>query len=199
MAEKVSLVDGRPLVCPVCGDSFTWPPVLSRHFNRHHPGETLPRRVCSIDGCDRVHSGHGLCDAHLQRVRKGGDVRADVPLRHRSPEEWTTADRFWFFVSMPDGLSGCWTWTGAISAYGYAVLKTEPGVTSFVHRWALGYFRNEVPRDRDADHVCHNEDRTCPGGVTCPHRRCVNPDHLRAATRSENVSAGRRHDPAVAA
>jgi hypothetical protein len=28
-------------------------------------------RVCSVDKCDKKHKGHGLCDTHLKRQRKG--------------------------------------------------------------------------------------------------------------------------------
>jgi len=33
----------------------------------------MGKRTCSIDGCDRVHKGHGLCMMHLRRVRNYGD------------------------------------------------------------------------------------------------------------------------------
>ena len=29
-------------------------------------------RTCSVDGCERKHSGRGYCDAHLQRVKATG-------------------------------------------------------------------------------------------------------------------------------
>jgi hypothetical protein len=32
-----------------------------------------PQRVCSVEGCDRVHYGVGLCSAHWQRAQKYGD------------------------------------------------------------------------------------------------------------------------------
>lgn len=43
----------------------------------------------------------------------------------------------------------------------------------------------------DLDHECHNRDLTCPGGPSCLHRRCVNPAHLRPATRQVNRQQGR--------
>jgi len=41
------------------------------------------------------------------------------------------------------------------------------------------------------DHLCHNEDLTCPGGSTCLHRGCIEPTHLEAVTNSENILRGR--------
>jgi hypothetical protein len=43
------------------------------------------------------------------------------------------------------------------------------------------------------DHTCHNEAAQrgeCAGGWTCEHRACVNLDHLRLVSPSENVLAG---------
>lgn len=44
-----------------------------------------------------------------------------------------------------------------------------------------------VPKGLVIDHTCHNTDPSCPGGPSCPHRRCINPDHLEAVTQRENV------------
>lgn len=36
------------------------------------------------------------------------------------------------------------------------------------------------------DHTCHEADASCPGGVGCLHRLCVNPAHLEEVTNREN-------------
>jgi hypothetical protein len=36
------------------------------------------------------------------------------------------------------------------------------------------------------DHLCHNADWDCPGGPTCPHRLCINIEHLGEASLAEN-------------
>jgi hypothetical protein len=41
------------------------------------------------------------------------------------------------------------------------------------------------------DHQCHNQDKSCAGGDTCPHRCCCNPAHLELATGRENVLRGK--------
>jgi len=42
------------------------------------------------------------------------------------------------------------------------------------------------------DHICHNADPTCLGGPTCPHRACVNTDHLEPVTPGENTRRARQ-------
>lgn len=38
---------------------------------------------CSVEGCDRPIVGIGLCGAHEQRMRKYGDVLADIPIQEK--------------------------------------------------------------------------------------------------------------------
>ena len=37
------------------------------------------------------------------------------------------------------------------------------------------------------DHLCHDP-ATCPGGTSCRHRLCVNPDHLQQTTPAANAA-----------
>ena len=46
-------------------------------------------KVCSIQGCEGKHKGHGLCDKHYQRMKRWGDplatkVNQHMPLRTAS-------------------------------------------------------------------------------------------------------------------
>ena len=43
----------------------------------------MPRKPCSIDGCDREAVSRGWCHGHYQRWVRLGDVRADRPLGRR--------------------------------------------------------------------------------------------------------------------
>ncbi len=79
---------------------------------------------------------------------------------------------------------GCWEWVGPVNANGYALLGN--GQTG--HRYFYQVFRGEIPDDLVLDHVCHTT--LCPGGPTCPHRRCIRPDHLNITTRGANVLRG---------
>jgi Recombination endonuclease VII len=46
-------------------------------------GVDVPKRTCSVDGCDRPHKGKGLCAPHGERLAKTGDLRPDLPIGTR--------------------------------------------------------------------------------------------------------------------
>lgn len=89
-----------------------------------------------------------------------------------------------FFARVGGGNSeGCWPWTGeVVSGYGkfWVGGKREPA-----HRWSYERFVAAVPDGLQIVHLCHDP-AECEGGTTCPHRRCVNPDHLTTSASSEN-------------
>lgn len=81
-------------------------------------------------------------------------------------------DRFWAKVDMA-GPGGCWLWTGALSSgYGsFGVGRTS----KYAHRIAYELVTGEDISGLDLDHR-----------VTCL-KSCVNPAHLRPATRKQNL------------
>lgn len=93
--------------------------------------------------------------------------------------------------------NGCWHWTGQIerTGYGRATVNRWPHLA---HR--VAYERSHGvhlaprghPDHRQVDHSCHNRSKSCQGGPTCLHRRCVNPAHLVLATALENTEASNR-------
>lgn len=112
--------------------------------------------------------------------------------------------RFW--VKVERSTNGCWHWKGSRdrkTGYGqFAIGKRAEGkrTTVVAHRWAFHVLvRPLIPRGQpghlQVDHDCHNRSRSCRGGSTCLHRRCVNPNHLRPRTPVEN-SQGSRHTAA---
>jgi hypothetical protein len=111
------------------------------------------------------------------------------------PKPRPEADRFWAMVNFGDGTI-CYLWTGHTNGDGYGLFRvgslTDGTRTKVLaHRWAFHEGHGHWPVN-DADHTCHNEDPNCPGGKACLHRRCVRLDHLRDATRSENLAASGR-------
>lgn len=80
---------------------------------------------------------------------------------------------------MPEPNSGCWLWTGYVAPNGYGKMQVKlPGggwTTKYAHREIYKAVKGEIPPGLDIDHRCRQ-------------RCCVNPDHLRPATRKENVA-----------
>lgn len=95
--------------------------------------------------------------------------------------------RFWERVRERE--DGCWEWTGLLTEAGYG-RASSPFKTQKAHRWA--YLALVGPADGlGLDHLCHNRDAACLGGIACPHRRCVNPVHLEPVTNAVNVLRGK--------
>lgn len=97
------------------------------------------------------------------------------------------------------GEHDCWLWTGAVQSRGYGSFGFGPrGATqSFLaHRLAYHWFVGPIAEGMTIDHVCHNLDRTCVGGVDCIHRLCVNPTHLEPVPSSVNSARTTHHNAA---
>lgn len=88
--------------------------------------------------------------------------------------------RFWAKVS-ENPETGCWEWTGAknrTGGYGvFGPLADSPYGGRCAHRIAFTVLGGSIPQGFDLDHLCRV-------------RHCVNPAHLEAVTRSENVLRG---------
>lgn len=73
----------------------------------------------------------------------------------------------------PEPNSGCWLWTGALSAGVYGSMAYE-GRMQKVHRVAYRLLVGEIPENMTLDHLCRTPS-------------CCNPDHLEPVTQSENL------------
>lgn len=110
--------------------------------------------------------------------------------RHRCREcsvPGSPADRFWPKVDRR-GPSDCWPWLGR-TFRGYGKFEYEGG--QLAHRFAYEQEVGPIPVGLVVDHTCHTADATCRLGTDCPHRRCVNPAHLRCVTATENSREAR--------
>lgn len=94
---------------------------------------------------------------------------------------------FWAKVDKTDT---CWLWTAGTNGNGYGRTDHE-GRKQYVHRLAYVDVNGLIPDGLTIDHLCMNT-------------RCVNPEHLQAVTRGENMRRGyaiptrvavRRHEP----
>ncbi len=93
--------------------------------------------------------------------------------------------------------NGCWQWdTVTPTGYGGRFGAGGKGGKSYrPHRWSYEHLGPEIraiPDGMTTDHLCHKPEE-CPGGNSCPHRRCVNPDHIEVVTTQVNTERG--HGP----
>jgi hypothetical protein len=142
--------------------------------------------TCSIEGCAKPRQGRGWCAMHYKRWSKYGSPLEDIePKRVYS----TLEERFLAKVSPPDN-DGCTLWKASMNNYGYGTFIIGRKVKK-AHRVSYELEFGRIPEGLEIDHTCHTRDKSCKGGVTCKHRRCVNPRHLEPVTPRENYLRGR--------
>lgn len=125
--------------------------------------------ACSIDECEKPTRARGWCNAHWIRWKRHGDTNICLT-NHHLP----LIERFWMKVEKG---SDCWNWAGALDTLGYGQfagsVNGEKG-RSMAHRFAYEILVGLIPEGLEVDHRCSN-------------RKCVNPAHLRLATRKQNM------------
>lgn len=83
---------------------------------------------------------------------------------------------------------GCWLWKNP-ATFGYGVIWIN-GRPIKAHRAVYELLVGKIPDGHELDHLCHTQDASCVGGVTCPHRACVRPEHLEPVLPGENFKRG---------
>lgn len=127
-------------------------------------------RLCSIPDCGKPHKGRGYCQAHLVRLRKKGSPMDHVPVR-----EMGKTERFIEEVSREPDTDQCIEWPYAKDAVGRGWGRYR-GRHILASRAVCIEAHGSPPTDlHEAAHSCGNG-----------HMGCVNPHHLRWATRKEN-------------
>lgn len=84
---------------------------------------------------------------------------------------------------------GCILYGGTIMNRGYGQICLG-GRQMLAHRAAYELLIGPIPDGLVIDHRCHNQDLGCRGGDNCPHRRCINVEHLEPVTLAENTRRG---------
>jgi hypothetical protein len=123
-------------------------------------------KICAFDPCENIRRPNSrLCGTHKSQRERGKELTA-------VPPKMTDAERFW---SKVDKTGECWTWTDPLSPSGYGRINIggRKGRYWQAHRLSYVMAFGAVADDMDIDHQCLN-------------RPCVNPCHLRAATRKQN-------------
>lgn len=140
-----------------CSAHYAW------HRKRGAP--KITRSGCVVDGCKRKHFGHGYCSMHWRRLDRHGSVE-----RRRA----TTDDhRATIEAALATDTKECILWPFGSGENEYAGI-TFPGYDVLAHRYVCEQRHGPCPIDKlDAAH-------------SCGRKRCINPNHLRWATRAEN-------------
>lgn len=121
--------------------------------------------ICSVPGCGKKSQGKGLCGMHRQRMRAYGTV--DLPERETKLEWLARHARY-------DG-DDCIVWPFAHALHGRGIVQADGKSRSAPNVMArLAHGEPPTP-SHEAAHTCGNG-----------HKGCLNPRHLRWATRVEN-------------
>lgn len=76
--------------------------------------------------------------------------------------------------TMPEPNTGCWLWCGSLTgAFNYGVFYSQKKGRMLAHRYSYELHKGSIPDGLCIMHMCDNP-------------ICVNPDHLKPGTRSEN-------------
>lgn len=125
------------------------------------------RRICAFPDCGRSVSADGLCLQHLKQRREGRELK---PIGYKP----TLLERVETLTSKPEGENGCWRWHGHFNDYGRPRIH-QRGKQHVVARLVLEAQTGPAPDGKP--YACHD----------CGNGWCVNPNHLRWDSPTENA------------
>ena len=125
---------------------------------------TSKRKTCSIENCQEKHEARGWCKKHYLRWYKHGDPTFFTGKRSLCLEE--------AFQNKTERQGDCLIWTGHKNTAGYGQMVSKRK-SILAHRYSWERVNGKIPDGMEIDHKCWNPS-------------CVNIEHLRLATSSQN-------------
>lgn len=142
-------------------------------------GAKPPRGLCSVPGCDRPHASKGLCVAHRTRLDRHGDVTRGGPVKSKAKKGDLLG---WLRRHVAHEGADCLIWPFVRDTSGYGGVHYL-GRDDRAHRVMCALAHGAPPNPKyEAAHSCGRG-----------HDGCVNPKHLRWATRAENAADKIQH------
>lgn len=148
---------------------------------------TQDQNLCGC-GCGEL-AGFYKSGGGPDRVTQGAPKKFIHGHHSRLPENQRPAADFDSCYTVQP--NGCHTWnviSPGCDGYGAYWIG---GRKRKAHRYAYERANGPIPKGMHVDHLCHDP-ATCKGGADCPHRACVNPEHLAIATHAGNCRRGNR-------
>jgi hypothetical protein len=128
------------------------------------------RSICSIPGCGRFCKGHSFCNLHYQRWKAHGNPNTVLIAADGEPMAWILAH-------CETTSQECLTWPFGRIPRGNSIIKAG-GRTQIASRVMCEIIHGAPPTPG------HEAAHSCGKG----HEACMNPNHLRWATPSENAA-----------
>jgi hypothetical protein len=128
------------------------------------------KRICSVDGCGKTHLARGLCGTHYTRWQRTGSAEGPNRTPRGAPLAFIKA-------ALQGDTAECVHWPFAKHRAGFGLITLQ-GRTQVAARVVCTMAHGKPPnRKLQAAHSCGNG-----------HLGCINPKHLRWATREENAN-----------